>query len=509
MTLNACCICTGRISILYPSSQPLQHTTDQPMDEDRLVYKQRHEDFVAGLSGGSIQEVCLVTLVAVSCYITWTAFRPLTKRSPVVDWFFQFVILWLPIVFSVTVYGSSPGLLNALIAAPGCLSLLRAKSKTKSKPSKDHDHHHHHSLPKQSFLTNYRAGMMILTCIAILAVDFPIFPRRFAKVETWGTSLMDLGVGSFVFSMGLVSVRPLLKHGPSFQSSRFKRLLLALKQSGTVLGLGVIRLAAVKYFDYQEHVTEYGVHWNFFITLGLLPPLVAVIDFIPRNKVPTIAVALAIAAVYELALDKTSLGAYILVAERKNIISQNKEGIFSFVGYLSIFLAGQATGYYTLRSDINWRNFLFPRSHKKTGKKAPSAWASTPIMLLVSSAVFTLLYIFSTSRLTVSRRLANLPYVLWVISYNCGFLALYSIAESIIYGKHAGYSERVPSSHEAVNKNGLFFFLVANIATGLVNMNVRTLDASPWHAIAILAGYLLSLYTVSTAMLKLGITIRL
>ena len=46
-------------------------------------------------------------------------------------------------------------------------------------------------LKRKPFLSVSRASMMILTCISILAVDFFVFPRRFAKVENFGTSLVE------------------------------------------------------------------------------------------------------------------------------------------------------------------------------------------------------------------------------------------------------------------------------------------------------------------------------
>ena len=45
-------------------------------------------------------------------------------------------------------------------------------------------------------LSTYRAHMMLVTVLAILAVDFPVFPRELAKCETYGVSF----VRTFIFS---------------------------------------------------------------------------------------------------------------------------------------------------------------------------------------------------------------------------------------------------------------------------------------------------------------------
>lgn len=369
-------------------------------------------------------------------------------------------------------------------------------------------------LPLKPFLTTYRAFMLIMTVVAILAVDFRLFPRRFAKVETWGTSLMDMGVGSFVFTGGLVAARPVLRDRAAGQEMPVaRRILGSFRHSIPLLVLGVIRFLSVKGLDYAEHVTEYGVHWNFFFTLGLLPPFVAAsraaLKVIPSH----VALSLIIGVVYQVLLETTDLKAYVLAAPRVDLISKNKEGIFSFAGYLAIFLAGQDLGMIAI-----------PR---RLVSKNPSSGAQRNTLLLtlgVWAATWWALYGLSTSYdwglgLSVSRRLANLPYVLWVAAFNSAAVLVFCIIDTIFFpafynatdakSERQAYLAATSPVVRAYNRNGLASFLIANLLTGLVNMTINTLEVTPLITVSILIAYSLSVTGVAVLLDLYDISIKL
>ena len=118
---------------------------------------------------------------------------------------------------------------------------------------------------KRPFIGGFRAYVLIATAVTIIAVDFVIFPRRFAKTETYGSGLMDMGVGAFIISNAIVS--PEARGVYSSHTGLISTVFRSFKSSLPLLVLGVLRFISVKCTDYQEHVSEYGVHWNFFFTL--------------------------------------------------------------------------------------------------------------------------------------------------------------------------------------------------------------------------------------------------
>ncbi|PFH57805.1 hypothetical protein XA68_14549 [Ophiocordyceps unilateralis] len=475
---------------------------------DVKSYKQRKEAFVSNLSGGSVSEVAVLLWSVLQARQSF--FRPYTTLGLAVD----YALNVGAILLATTVYAGTPVLLDLLLVAPAVLvyvmpnhGVRRKKARVppptadKEEPSKARLE----SLPVKPFLTTYRGCMMVVTCVAILAVDFHLFPRRFAKVETWGTSLMDMGVGSFVFAGGVVAARPVLAERMAGRTTPLlRRLAYSARHSIPLLALGGVRLASVKGLDYAEHVTEYGVHWNFFFTLGCLAPLVAVFHSALRIVPSYAALALLVASLYQVLLDKTALAAYILAAPRTDLISMNREGIFSFFGYLAIFLAGQDVGMAVIPRHAAGRPPLKPTALRGL------AWSG--LYWLCTS------YSYGLS-LGVSRRLANLPYVAWVAAFNSLQLLAFCCIDAVFFpafysavgvkAEKEAYRAATSRVLRAYNRNGLAIFLVANLLTGLVNMTVRTLDAGPAMTMGVLLAYTATVTALAVGLDAYDISIKL
>ncbi|BGP37588.1 Glucosaminyl phosphatidylinositol (GlcN-PI) nositol acylation protein [Rhodotorula kratochvilovae] len=233
-----------------------------------MGYKEDKEAFVSGQAGGALHRINAVSLVATS-YALWTVAHhrllahlpPSDPRIPLVE----FALLVVPLLLALTILSAHPYLLNLLLGGaalgwaylpsrtptspPLSPSLSRSKPTLPDAPQKG---------PQRPFaprfVTSYRAIMMVLTVLCILAVDFRAFPREFAKAETWGTSLMDLGVGSFVFSLGLTGALPLLRapaNAPPLSPRGYARALArSVRKCAPLVALGLVRVAMVKGVEY-------------------------------------------------------------------------------------------------------------------------------------------------------------------------------------------------------------------------------------------------------------------
>jgi len=296
--------------------------------------------------------------------------------------------------------------------------------------------------------------MLILTCICILAVDFPIFPRRYAKTENYGYSKMDLGVGVFALAHGMVSSEARNKQ------TNFKALFL---ENFVLLILGLIRLISIKYFSYVEHISEYGVHWNFFLTLCFMKLIGNCLLFVTKNVLGLIFVTLVFHEV--ILLRYFQFDNYLIESNnlRMNFLDANREGIFSLSGYACLYLIGIYLG----RLVINYeRDYRFKQMSVK-----------------FSIAMIILCGISYNS----SRKLCNFGYISSTTGIACMCIACFSIIQWLLLRK--GYStESILLKN--VNQKGLDMFLLANVLTGVINLNINTIDTSDFISLLIILIYM-------------------
>jgi len=171
------------------------------------ILKEAKEAFVSGHNGTTAVEVFLVLLSGPAGMLICVKLNelkwmisgfPSQKASIISE--FSTVVLLIGISETEFLYPVGSILILSGILMSCCTHIMTWSKR------KDYIHRKElEELIRPSFISWYRGLVILFTIFAILAVDFQIFPRRFAKTEYYGYSLMDLGAASYVFSSALVS----------------------------------------------------------------------------------------------------------------------------------------------------------------------------------------------------------------------------------------------------------------------------------------------------------------
>ncbi|KAK2582237.1 hypothetical protein KPH14_004583 [Odynerus spinipes] len=405
---------------------------------------------------------------------------------------------------------------------------------------------------KRPFVTNFRALSNIITAICILAVDFRIFPRKFAKTEVFGYSLMDTGVGIFIVANALVAPEARdfgQQPKVGFFSTLSRNLKSPLKSSVPLLLIGFGRSLAVELLGYQRHTTEYGVHWNFFITLAFVKLFTSTITSTISSRYSLFS-GIWILAMHEYILTSNGLKEWILSNEpRVDFITANREGLMSIPGYVGLYLIGVAVGrlIHSTYLNLNIGTVLHPRKNvhmRIFGYDLDASYNESMVLcvkLSLISAQACAATLFCDTYFRVSRRLANAGYCSWILTLSTMMLTLLLLVEVVTdilifaTSDHKGtdykndkVTEKVDVKHkrqkagvktrrenkqdtkqenlpevsiespikrtleifEAVNYNGLIFFLSCNILTGVINLLISTLYVEKNTALQIIITYI-------------------
>ena len=522
--------------------------------------KQEKEAFVTGLQGTSAAElllICSTTVIGTFFYVSCSAAVLFVKaqqqqqqqqqhKSKLSDWTVAVIILVvellsfpLPMILCQTVYLYPFG-----VGYLGCQVLLglifslasvrRQKTSSALSASTTKQQQVQQVLRiRRSSITIYRSSLLCLTVIAILAVDFHVFPRRFGKTETTGYSLMDLGAASFVIAAGIVSPR-----ARGTKDAVAVATVVNWKRTLPVVALGILRWVTHKELEYQEHVSEYGVHWNFFWTLALLTPVAALLSQTgapaQQQQQPGWVRPVAVLGLYQSCLSFWGLQDWVEEAPRScsrsldqqpaawicDMFAANREGILGCISYAALYLVSECVAYryfWSQHHDPALASLLLENCGGKTS--STSLARRTPIQIVASAtfrlwlAVATLLAVWQgllAVGIEVSRRTTNLSFCVWVLFVNlfqltcvysvvlwhyCCCCCRQSCRSSDEYCEHDENDAVVlhrhlpPTCLDVVNRHGMISFVIANLLTGAVNLSINTLIVSDGPAMVLLGIY--------------------
>lgn len=175
-----------------------------------IDYKKAKELFVSDQNGSTLTHINLILCIAITSLSLYSVMRTHLDGFPPINSYarlvIQFLVLVIPVLISFTIAAGDWGLraiqVNAVLVI--CTLFIYTKFSPKStrareslpnsktadsyflKPKEEKP-----LIPPLPAVTTWRAYLLMLSIVAILAVDFPVFPRSLAKCETFGFSLVS------------------------------------------------------------------------------------------------------------------------------------------------------------------------------------------------------------------------------------------------------------------------------------------------------------------------------
>ncbi|XP_016986312.1 phosphatidylinositol-glycan biosynthesis class W protein [Drosophila rhopaloa] len=323
--------------------------------------------------------------------------------------------------------------------------------------------------------TLLRATAYSGTCAAILAVDFPSYPTDYRKSRSFGASAMDMGIGLFVVTMGLVSHR-------TRNSADLRKLPRSVVP---LLVLGLARTIVITAIDYHQDESEYGKHLNAFFTLGLTKLMGSLYSLLVNSDKQLLGLSLGLLFLNELVL-QSGLGEFVMSsAPHEGFLSANREGLSSLHGCVALYLLSiYFARWYTSQDTLSYQQFT----------------RKLRVILLV--AIHCWIMVFISAYLTgIARVTFNFGYVIWIVAVCLSLVLIFAyffelklVKSGLKNKKSAGDSEQtspsLPSFVESLNINGLTHFMLSNFLTGMVNMTLDPGHRNNMESVAILCIYM-------------------
>lgn len=405
-------------------------------------------------ANAALETIAIIFPVAMLTYmVTYVRMQNIGRNFKM--YFIEFFVLVVPMVFSETVLvGTIFVWIFYLALVVVCVLVTIYSMRWSKRAKRKFNNAQHHTNKQVTFITNARAAISLLTAIAILAVDFKkIFRPRLGKTREYGFSLMDVGVGLFIYANGVVAPK------------RDESLLKVIKSSLIIFAAGAVRYLLVQVAKYNVAVWEYGRHWNFFFTLGTTRVFSSLLIKLFGDRHLFI-IAPLLLALHEFLLQFGLADFVFAHLDRKtNFIVANREGIISSLGYLGLYLLSVPIG--------------------RMLRNTPKTYKMILLLMALATATYSLNYHFRTSR-----TLANSAYCCWTLFV--GVFMTYALhACEFMHRKYTGCKYIPPSLLlEAINYNGLPFFLICNVITGVINMMCETRLIPPISALLTLCSYM-------------------